>query len=77
MTIQIPTLDFLAILPQLVLVGMALLLTLPLPITVSLLGELPLATAALFDLGVYITVVASTLLTLSVLGGASKEGQRR
>ena len=44
---------------------------------VSLLGELPLATAALFDLGVYITVVASTLLTLSVLGGASKEGQRR
>ena len=42
-----------------------------------LLGELPLATAALFDLGVYITVVASTLLTLSVLGGASKEGQRR
>jgi multicomponent K+:H+ antiporter subunit A len=44
---------------------------------VPLLGELPLATAALFDLGVYITVVASTLLTLSVLGGASKEGQRR
>jgi multicomponent K+:H+ antiporter subunit A len=44
---------------------------------VPLLGELPLATAALFDLGVYITVVASTLLTLSVLGAASKEGQRR
>ena len=41
---------------------------------VALLGELPLATAALFDLGVYITVVASTLLTLSVLGAASKEG---
>ena len=41
---------------------------------VPVLGELPLATAALFDLGVYITVVGSTLLTLSVLGGASKGG---
>jgi multicomponent K+:H+ antiporter subunit A len=30
---------------------------------VPLLGELPLATAALFDLGVYITVVGATLLT--------------
>jgi len=39
---------------------------------VALLGELPLATAALFDLGVYVTVVASTLLTLSVLGAASE-----
>lgn len=36
------------------------------------LGELPLATAALFDLGVYLTVVGSTLLTLSVLGTASQ-----
>ena len=43
---------------------------------VPLLGELPLATAALFDLGVYITVVASTLLTLSVLGAASKDRSR-
>jgi len=41
-----------------------------------LLGELALATAALFDLGVYITVVSATLLTLSVLGNASKEGAR-
>ena len=41
---------------------------------VAVLGVLPLATAALFDLGVYITVVGSTLLTLSVLGAASKEG---
>jgi multicomponent K+:H+ antiporter subunit A len=41
--------------------------------TVPVLGELPLATAALFDLGVYITVVGSTLLMLSVLGAASKE----
>ena len=40
---------------------------------VPLLGELPLASAALFDLGVYITVVGATLLTLSVLGAASKE----
>lgn len=43
---------------------------------VPLLGELPLATAALFDLGVYITVVGSTMLMLSVLGAASKEGVR-
>ncbi|TNF60051.1 MAG: monovalent cation/H+ antiporter subunit A [Burkholderiales bacterium] len=37
------------------------------------LGELPLASAALFDLGVYLTVVGSTLLTISVLGAASVE----
>ena len=41
---------------------------------VGVLGELPLATAALFDLGVYLTVVGSTLLTLSVLGSVSREG---
>jgi len=40
------------------------------------LGELSLASAAVFDLGVYITVVGATLLTLSVLGNASKEGAR-
>ena len=40
---------------------------------VPLLGELPLATAAVFDLGVYLTVVGSTLLTISVLGQASRE----
>jgi len=40
--------------------------------SVAVLGELPLATAALFDLGVYVTVVASTLLLLSVLGAASE-----
>jgi len=39
---------------------------------VPLLGELALASAALFDLGVYITVVGATLLTLSVLGSVSK-----
>ncbi|MBE2264342.1 MAG: monovalent cation/H+ antiporter subunit A [Burkholderiaceae bacterium] len=38
-----------------------------------LLGELPLATAALFDLGVFITVVGATLLTLSTLGTVSRE----
>nr|WP_259371828.1 monovalent cation/H+ antiporter subunit A [Caldimonas mangrovi] len=38
-----------------------------------LLGELPLASAALFDLGVYITVVGATMLMLSVLGSVSKE----
>jgi multicomponent K+:H+ antiporter subunit A len=37
------------------------------------LGEVALASAALFDLGVYITVVGATMLTLSVLGQASKE----
>ncbi len=41
---------------------------------VPLLGELPLASAALFDLGVYATVVGATLLTLSVLGQASQRG---
>ncbi|MGQ3051582.1 MAG: monovalent cation/H+ antiporter subunit A [Roseateles sp.] len=40
---------------------------------VALLGELPLASAALFDLGVYITVVGATLLMLSVLGAASNK----
>jgi len=44
--------------------------------TVAVLGELPLATAALFDLGVYITVVGATMLMLSVLGAASKERSR-
>jgi multicomponent K+:H+ antiporter subunit A len=41
--------------------------------SVPLLGELPLASAALFDLGVYITVVGATMLMLSALGAASKE----
>ena len=39
---------------------------------VPILGELPLASAAMFDLGVYFTVVGSTLLTLSVLGSVSR-----
>jgi multicomponent K+:H+ antiporter subunit A len=41
-----------------------------------LLGELPLASAALFDLGVYVTVVGATMLMLSALGAASKEAGR-
>ncbi|QCB45887.1 monovalent cation/H+ antiporter subunit A [Hydrogenophaga sp. PAMC20947] len=41
---------------------------------VPILGDLPLASAALFDLGVYLTVVGSTLLTISVLGSVSREG---
>jgi multicomponent K+:H+ antiporter subunit A len=44
--------------------------------TVPLLGELPLATAALFDLGVFITVVGATLLMLSMLGAASRPPPR-
>ena len=41
--------------------------------SVPLLGELPLASAALFDLGVYFVVVGATLLTISVLGSVSRE----
>ena len=41
---------------------------------VPILGDLPLASAALFDLGVYLTVVGATLLTISVLGSVSREG---
>jgi multicomponent K+:H+ antiporter subunit A len=37
-------------------------------------GDVPLATAALFDLGVYGTVVGATLLTISALGNASRAG---
>ncbi len=40
---------------------------------VPVLGELPLASAALFDLGVYLVVVGATLLTISVLGNATRE----
>ena len=40
------------------------------------LGELPLASAALFDLGVYITVVGATMLMLSVLGAASTKSAK-
>jgi multicomponent K+:H+ antiporter subunit A len=39
---------------------------------IALLGEVPLATAALFDLGVYLVVVGGTLLTLVALGSASE-----
>ena len=39
---------------------------------VPFLGALPLATAALFDLGVYITVVGATLLTIATLGSVSR-----
>ncbi|MGV3569741.1 MAG: monovalent cation/H+ antiporter subunit A [Ramlibacter sp.] len=42
-----------------------------------ILGEVGLATAALFDLGVYFTVVGATLLLVSTLGAASKEGAAR
>jgi multicomponent K+:H+ antiporter subunit A len=40
------------------------------------LGDLPLASAAVFDLGVYITVVGATMLMLSALGAASKTPTR-
>ena len=36
------------------------------------LGELPLASALLFDLGVYVAVVGATMLTLGALAGASR-----
>ncbi len=41
---------------------------------VPILGEIPLASAALFDLGVFLVVVGATLLTLSALGNATKHG---
>jgi multicomponent K+:H+ antiporter subunit A len=40
------------------------------------LGDVGLATAALFDLGVYITVVGATLLMFAALAAASKEPAR-
>jgi multicomponent K+:H+ antiporter subunit A len=43
---------------------------------VPVLGELGLASAAVFDLGVYITVVGATMLMLAVLGSVSKEAPR-
>ena len=39
---------------------------------VPVLGELPLATAAIFDLGVYVTVVGATMLMLAVLGATTR-----
>ena len=36
--------------------------------TVPIIGELPLASAAAFDLGVYLAVVGATLLALTDLG---------
>ena len=37
-----------------------------------MIGDVPLASAALFDLGVFLVVVGATLLTLSTLGGVTK-----
>jgi multicomponent K+:H+ antiporter subunit A len=42
---------------------------------VPLLGEIPLASAALFDLGVYLGVVGATLLTIVTLGHATRRTQ--
>ena len=39
---------------------------------VPLLGALPLATAALFDIGVYLAVVGTTMLTLTSLASAAR-----
>ena len=38
---------------------------------VPLIGEIELATAALFDLGVYVTVVGAVLLIISGVGAIS------
>ena len=40
--------------------------------SLPLIGEVPLASAAAFDLGVFLTVVGATLLTISALSGASR-----
>jgi multicomponent K+:H+ antiporter subunit A len=42
-----------------------------------LLGEIPLASAAVFDLGVYLAVVGATMLTLATLGGVSAHPESR
>jgi multicomponent K+:H+ antiporter subunit A len=39
-----------------------------------LIGALPLASAMVFDLGVFVTVVAATMLLLSMLGAALHGG---
>jgi multicomponent K+:H+ antiporter subunit A len=39
---------------------------------VPLLGEIPLASAAVFDLGVYLTVVGATMLMISALGTSTR-----
>jgi multicomponent K+:H+ antiporter subunit A len=41
---------------------------------VPLLGEIPIASALAFDLGVYLTVIGATLLALTRLGQAGNEG---
>ena len=41
-------------------------------IVLPVLGEVPLATAALFDLGVYLAVVGATLVMLVALARASE-----
>ncbi len=40
--------------------------------SLPLIGKIPLASAAAFDLGVFLTVVGATLLTISALSGASR-----
>jgi multicomponent K+:H+ antiporter subunit A len=40
--------------------------------SLPLIGKVPLASAAAFDLGVFLTVVGATLLTISALSGASR-----
>ena len=39
---------------------------------IPFIGEVPLASAAAFDLGVFLTVVGATMLTISALSGASR-----
>ncbi len=40
-----------------------------------LLGKIPLASAGLFDLGVYVTVVGATMLMLAALAGATNDAR--
>ncbi len=40
---------------------------------VPLLGEIPLASATAFDLGVFMTVLGTTLLTVTALGKARRK----
>jgi multicomponent K+:H+ antiporter subunit A len=46
-------------------------------LVVPLIGTLPLTSAALFDLGVYLAVLGTTMLALVSLANASGEGRER
>ena len=42
---------------------------------IPIIGEVPLASAALFDLGVFLAVVGALVLSLTTLSGVSRKGE--